>query len=102
MDPAPIIVVEGILVLAEPRLVALADLTVFVEAPEQTRLDRRIARDVAERGRTVESVMAQYAATVKPNHDRFVQPSKTSASLIIDGTQNVEESVRLLRATFGC
>lgn len=102
MDPAPIIVVEGILVLSEPRLVELADLTVFVEAPEQIRLDRRIARDVAERGRTVESVMAQYAATVKPNHDRFVQPSKTSASLIIDGTQSVDESVRLLRATLGC
>ena len=97
MNPAPIIVVEGILVLSEPRLVELADLTVFVDAPEPVRLERRIRRDVADRGRTEASVLAQYSNTVKPNHDRFVEPSKAYASLILDGTAPIEESMKTLR-----
>ena len=101
MHPTPIIVVEGILVLAEPRLANLADLTVFVDAPESVRFDRRMRRDVAERGRTEESVRAQYVDTVKPNHDRFVEPSKALASVVIDGTadlaQSVEQLVSLVR-----
>jgi uridine kinase len=101
MHPTPVIVVEGILVLAEPRLAALADLTVFVDAPEQVRFERRLRRDMAERGRTEESVRAQYAETVKPNHDRFVQPSKALASVVLDGTvdlsQSVEQLVSLVR-----
>jgi len=97
MAPAPIIVVEGILVLSESRLVELADLTVFVDAPEPVRLDRRIRRDVADRGRTKASVLAQYSTTVKPNHDRFVEPSKSIASLVLDGTAPIDESVRRLR-----
>ncbi len=93
MHPTPIIVVEGILVLADPRLAALADLTVFVDAPEQVRFERRLRRDMAERGRTEESVRAQYAETVKPNHDRFVQPSKALASVVLDGTTDLDLSV---------
>ena len=75
MHSAPLIVVEGILVLADSRLAALADLAVFVDAPEPVRFERRLRRDMVERGRTEESVRAQYAETVKPNHDRFVEPS---------------------------
>jgi uridine kinase len=100
MHPTPVIVVEGILVLADPRLAALADLRVFVDAPEQVRFERRLRRDMAERGRTEESVRAQYAETVKPNHDRFVQPSKALACVVLDGTvdlvQNVDELVSLV------
>ena len=93
MHPTPVIVVEGILVLADPRLAALADLTVFVDAPEEVRFERRLRRDMAERGRTEESVRAQYAETVKPNHDRFVQPSKERASVVLDGTADLVQSV---------
>jgi len=93
MHPTPVIVVEGILVLADPRLAALADLTVFVDAPEQVRFERRLRRDMAERGRTEESVRAQYVETVKPNHDRFVQPSKELASVVLDGTVDLVQSV---------
>ena len=99
MHPSAIIVVEGILVLSDARLVALADTVVFVEAPESVRLARRIQRDVAERGRTEESVMDQYTSTVKPNHDRFVEPTKALADLVLDGTASVSESVRQLRTT---
>ncbi len=98
VDPGAIIVVEGILTLADPRLVALADLTVFVDAPEDVRFARRMARDVAERGRTEGSVHAQYVATVKPNHDRFVEPSRARALLILDGTAGIDESVAALSA----
>jgi len=101
LHPTPVIVVEGILVLADPRLAALADLTVFVDAPEDVRFERRLRRDMAERGRTEESVRAQYAETVKPNHDRFVQPSKALASVVLDGTvdlvQSVDQLVSLVR-----
>jgi len=99
LSPSPLIVVEGILVMNEPKLVALADLCVFVDAPEALRLSRRIARDVRERGRTEESVLTQYAETVQPNHDRFVQPSKAHAELVLDGSRPIEESVeRLIQA----
>lgn len=93
MHPTSVIVVEGILVLADSRLAALADLTVFVDAPEPVRFRRRLRRDMADRGRTEESVRAQYAETVKPNHDRFVQPSKALASVVLDGTADLAQSV---------
>ena len=96
VEPAAVIVVEGILVLADERLSALADLRVFVDAPEQIRFERRMARDIAERGRTEASVRAQYASTVKPNHNRFVEPSKARADLILDGTAEIDTSVAQL------
>ena len=99
MAPAPLVVVEGILVMSEPSLVSQADLCVFVEAAEPLRLSRRIERDVRERGRTEESVRTQYAETVQPNHDRFVQPSKRHAGLILDGSEPIDRSVeRLMEA----
>jgi len=94
--PSPLIVVEGILVMNDPQLVELADVCVFVEAPEGLRLARRIERDVRERGRTEASVRAQYAATVQPSHDRFVQPSKAQAGLILDGAAPLKDSVESL------
>ena len=98
-EPSTVIVVEGILVMTDPRLCALADLCVFVEAPESVRLTRRIERDVRERGRSEDSVREQYLATVKPNHDRYVQPSKASAQLVLNGCDPIESSVdRLMDA----
>ena len=95
-SPSPLVVVEGILVMSDLRLQALADFCVFVDAPEDVRLARRIARDVQMRGRTEQSVMEQYRSTVKPNHDHFVQPSKQRADLVLDGCASIEESVSSL------
>ena len=96
MDPQPLIIVEGILVLADPRVAALADLAVYVDAPEPVRFERRLARDLRERGRTEESVRAQYAATVAPNHIRHVEPSRSRAQLVVDGTAAIEATVQRL------
>ena len=101
MSPSSLIVVEGILVLADPRIVALADLTVFVDAPETVRFERRLKRDMAERGRTEASVRSQYESTVKPNHDRFVEPSKHVASVVLDGTEDVDQNVDALISIVG-
>ena len=80
---APIIMVEGILLFHDPRLRDLFDLKIYVDTDADIRLIRRVMRDVTERGRTVESVFAQYLATVKPMHEAFVEPSKKYADLIL-------------------
>jgi uridine kinase len=81
--PAPIIVVEGILVLWEPALRERFDLKVFVDTDADIRLIRRIRRDAAERGRTAESVIEQYLTTARPAHEQFVEPSKRYADVIV-------------------
>ncbi|MGH8945172.1 MAG: uridine kinase [Acidimicrobiia bacterium] len=81
--PARVIVVEGILVLAERELRETLDLKVFVDTDPDLRLARRLQRDLAERGRTLESVIAQYFDTVRPMHLEFVEPSRRHADLII-------------------
>ncbi len=106
VDPRPVILVEGVLVLADSRLRDACDLRVFVETDEDTRYSRRLKRDVADRGRTVESVRSQYAATVLPMHLQFVEPSRRYADLVVtEGGFNdegiaraVEEIRRLTRA----
>lgn len=80
---APIVVVEGLLVLWEPELRALMDLKVFVDADADVRFIRRFRRDVADRGRTPESVISQYLETVRPSHLQFIEPSKRYADVII-------------------
>lgn len=72
--PAEVIMVEGILTLHDPRIFEQFDLKVFIEADSDVRLARRIVRDIAERGRTVEGVIDQYINTVKPAHERYIQP----------------------------
>ena len=81
--PAQIVVVEGILVLWEPALRERFDLKVFVDTDADVRLIRRLRRDVAERGRTTESVIEQYLATVRPAHEQFIEPSKRYADVIV-------------------
>lgn len=83
MTPRKAIIVEGILILADPSLRDLMEVKVFVDADADTRFIRRLRRDVAERGRTMESVVEQYLGTVKPMHFDFVEPSKRYADLII-------------------
>jgi uridine kinase len=81
--PASIVVLEGILVLWEPRLRERFDLKVYVDTDADLRLIRRLRRDVAERGRTTESIIEQYLATVRPAHDQFIEPSKRHADVIL-------------------
>jgi uridine kinase len=86
---APVIVLEGILVLADDRLRARMDLRVFVDTDADIRLMRRIARDMAERGRTFPQVSEQYYRTVRPMHLEFVEPSKRFADIVIpEGGEN--------------
>ena len=88
--PQPIILVEGILIFAEPKLRACLDVKIFVDTDPDIRFIRRLRRDVAERGRTVESVIEQYLATVRPMHMEFVEPSKRYADVIIpEGGHNL-------------
>ena len=83
VEPRPIIILEGILIFADPALRALLDLRVFVQTDDDVRFIRRLMRDVAERGRTVESIVEQYLKTVKPMHLDFVEPSMRYADLIV-------------------
>jgi uridine kinase len=81
--PRRAIIVEGILIFADAALRSLMDVKVFVDADGDTRFIRRLQRDLAERGRTVSSVIEQYLGTVKPMHLEFVEPSKRYADIII-------------------
>lgn len=83
VNPRGVIVVEGILIFAEPALRSLFDVKLFVDTDADIRLIRRLQRDITERGRTVETVIKQYQATVRPMHLEFVEPSKRYADVII-------------------
>jgi uridine kinase len=90
VHPCRVVIVEGILILAEPALREVIDLKLYVDTDADLRLIRRIRRDIAERGRTMESVIEQYLATVRPMHLEFVEPSKRYADVIIPlGGRNV-------------
>ena len=90
VDPAPVIIVEGILIFDSPELCDLLDMKVFVDTDADVRILRRIMRDVKERGRTLDSVVNQYLTTVKPMHEQFVEPSKRKADLIVpEGGENL-------------
>ncbi|NLT41879.1 MAG: uridine kinase [Anaerolineae bacterium] len=90
VPPGKAIIVEGILVLAEPALRELMDLKLFVDTDADIRFIRRLQRDMTERGRTMESVIRQYLQTVQPMHSQFVEPSKRQADVIIpEGGQNL-------------
>lgn len=83
LDPRPIIIAEGVHVLSAPRLFDLFDLTVYVDTPPDIRLARRILRDVRERERKVERVIAQYLTYVRPAHNRFTEPAKYGCDIVI-------------------
>ncbi len=83
VEPAAVVIVEGILVFTEPLLREMMDIKIFVDTDSDIRLIRRIRRDLEQRGRTFESVRAQYYATVRPMHIEHVEPSKRWADLIV-------------------
>ena len=83
VEPRPFMLVEGILLLHDPRARALLDLSIFLDVPDAVRLARRMARDVTERGRTRRSVLSQYEATVRGAHAHYVEPTKPLAHLVL-------------------
>ncbi|HEY4601215.1 MAG TPA: uridine kinase [Cerasibacillus sp.] len=89
VEPKEVIILEGILILEDPRLVDLMDIKVFVDTDADLRIIRRIMRDINERGRSVESVIDQYIKSVRPMHLQFVEPTKRYADIIIpEGGKN--------------
>ena len=91
VEPSPVILVEGILIFVDKKLREMMDIKIYVDAPADLRFIRRLQRDVAERGRSVEHVIDQYLGTVRPMHLEFVEPSKLYADVIIPrGGQNIK------------
>ena len=90
VEPRKVIIVEGIMIFENEALRDLMDIRIFVDTDADIRLCRRIKRDVTKRGRTLESVLAQYQQTVKPMHERYVEPSKKFANLVVpEGGKNI-------------
>ena len=90
VEPRKVILVEGILIFENKALCSQMDIKIFVDTDADVRLIRRIKRDVAKRGRSLESVLSQYLATVKPVHEQFVEPSKKNADLVVlEGGKNL-------------
>ena len=83
VKPARVVIVEGILIFENKELCDLMDIKVFVDADADVRILRRIVRDVRDRGRSLESVVNQYLSTVKPMHEKYVEPSKRNADIIV-------------------
>ncbi|MEY3901788.1 MAG: hypothetical protein RL189_1094 [Pseudomonadota bacterium] len=95
----PIVVIEGILIFSQAQILEQLQYSVFVDAPEDVRLSRRIRRDIAERGRTRESVEKQFFTTVAPMHDLFVEPSKLKSAQVISGEQPFSQTIEDLIAS---
>jgi len=87
--PAPLVLVDGILTLADKQLAQAFDVRIFVDTPADIRLLRRIKRDIAERNRSVDGILKQYETTVRPMHELFVEPSKVHADLVVSGLADI-------------
>ena len=102
IDPRKIILIEGILLLADPRLRSLLDIKTYVEADADERILRRILRDVKERGRDIDNIVEQYLTTVKPMHYLYVEPTRATADIVINSGMNdvafdiVQSKIRLM------
>lgn len=102
IEPKPIIITEGILLLADKRLRNLLDIKIYVEADADERILRRVVRDVKERGCDIDNIVEQYLTTVKPMHYLYVEPTKAMADIIINSGMNnvafdmVRSKIRLM------
>ncbi|MBQ6442464.1 MAG: uridine kinase [Lachnospiraceae bacterium] len=96
VTPKPVIIIEGILVLENKELRDLMDAKIYVDTDADERLMRRIRRDMSERARSIDSIMEQYANTVKPMHEEFVEPSKKYADIIIPRGGGNETGIGML------
>jgi uridine kinase len=98
VHPAPAIIIDGILLLADSRVRELCDVRVFVDADADVRLMRRIRRDMHERGRPIDEILEQYETTVRPMHEEFVEPSKRYADLIVPHARDNVLAVEMIVA----
>ncbi len=96
IEPKPVVIVEGILIFAEVRVLDLLDVRVFVDTPDDIRLMRRLRRDITERGRTFDRTLEQYERTIRPMHFEFVEPSKRHADIIIPEGSNTGITIEFL------
>jgi uridine kinase len=96
VEPRPIIIIEGILVLHDKRIRDLSTMNIFVELDDDTRFIRRLIRDIKERGRTMETVIEQYLSTVKPMYHSYIKPTKRYADVIIPNDHKHDIAVDLV------
>ena len=97
-NPRPLIILEGILLLGQPKLREIFDYSVFMRCAPELRLSRRLERDTTERGRTRDDVLRQFHDQVEPAHQTFVSPSQTHADLIIDQTQYISNMTKVVES----
>lgn len=97
VTPKKIIILEGILIYSYPELRKLFSLKVFIETPRDIRFIRRMSRDMNERGRSFESVKNQYLTTVRPMHEKFIEPCKKYADIIIPGIDDNNNAIGLIK-----
>lgn len=90
----PILIIEGILILSVSKIQQLCDYTIFVDASETIRQERRLLRDMTERGRTKESVLYQFETNIHPMHRQFIEPVKDKVDMIIDGTKSFDIAIQ--------
>ncbi len=96
--PRKVMIVEGILILADPKLRDMFDIKIFVHADSDERLIRRLKRDIAERGRDMDEVLNRYQTTLKPMHQQFIEPTKTHADIIIPNDKYNTVAIDVVRA----
>lgn len=105
IHPKKILILEGILIMNYPKLRRLLDLRIFVDAMSDIRMERRVQRDIAERGRTPKEVMDRYLKTLKPMHDEFIEPMKMHADIILNNHQNspvnIDEVIARINSLMG-
>lgn len=98
VEPAPLVILDGLMILYVPEIRDLLDLKIYVDTPHDIRFIRRLQRDIMERGRTVESVVKQYLDVVRPGHFSFIEPTKEFADLIVPEGGHNEKAMKVLRA----
>lgn len=96
VDPRPLVIIEGLMVLYDPQIRNLLDLKLYVDTPDDIRFIRRLSRDMSERGRTVDSVIRQYMEVVRPGHFSFIEPTKEFADIVIPEGGHNENALRVL------
>ena len=96
LESAPLIIVEGLMVLFDPEIRNLLDLKIYVDTPDDIRFIRRLLRDINERGRTLDSVVKQYLEVVRPGHASFIEPTKEYADLIIPEGGHNQNALKVL------
>lgn len=96
VEPAPLIIIEGLMILYDPNIRSLLDFKIYVDTPDDIRFIRRLQRDISERGRTVDSVIKQYLDVVRPGYFNFIEPMREFADLIVPEGGYNEKALQVL------